>query len=799
MVLIFMGVLAATILVYRLERGTAGRGYKWFLRALRVLVIAVALIILFEPIRSTEWREVREATTVLLLDDSQSMTLRDIYEEEGAKMPEELGKALNWSEEDVRTKTRKELVLRALEAARHGGTVLERLLDKNRLRVYTFSGETPRLIADVDKKAREIRFVDEKEGVTAYKRRLSDYYTCKGEETRLIDSLNAVLNDMRGQKVAAVIVVSDGQDTAHTVLPEYVTEAAKRRRIPIHTVGVGTARRPKDIQLVALDARDAILKGDQTSFSVKIKSEGFEQRDVDLILEFGGEEVVRKRVRLRGKGAVQVETLYYTPNEPGDYQVVLKIPVQKGEQFERNNSLLKKVVVVDKKIRVLYMEGAPRWEYRYLKNALIRDPTMEVHCILQEADDGFRQESSPHIDPIGRFPETRDELMKYHVIIIGDANPHHIKHGFKPEQLEMIKQFVDLGGGFIMIAGENYSPGRYANTPVEEILPVIPERLGATGTWQLAGTYNRVFHLRLTPEGKSDQSKIMRLLDDPEKNIEFWEDNNRNEEDSLPGLFWYSRVERAKRTAIVLAVHPTERDAKGKERPVIVLGRYGRGTTLFVGVDETWRWRFGVGDIYFYRFWSQAIRYLALPALLGKGKRYTLHTDRENYNVGQTVTVSAYILDRDFKPLNEPEQVATIRLPDGKPIQLRMKLDPKNPGNYAATFETRNLGLHDVWLGGPEVDPKTFALSHFTVEMPSLETKNPQINEKLLKALAEGTDGAYVPLHRIHEIPKKVEGIEEVVAADVREEPLWDKWWILLLFVGLITVEWVARRLRRLL
>jgi len=799
-VLIFLGVIAGAVVIYLLERGIASKRYRMGLAVLRILVLAIALIILFEPIKSTQRHEVRQGITILLLDNSQSMRFKDNYtttSEQSKKMLEGLATALNMEFDQIRESPRYKLVLKAISKYR----ILQRLVRENRLRVYTFGSGKPRLIAEAEERQGKLKFLmteGEKKEKKDIRAQLSDFLTATEPETRLLDAISSVLREMRGQKVAGIVVVSDGQNTSREVSVEEVTAAARRRNIPIYTVGIGAILRPKDIEIVALDAREVVLKGDQVAFSAKIKSQGYEGETVDLVLDFAGQKI-QKSIKLRGKGVVQTETLMFRPQKAGDFRVTMSVPVKPDEQFKDNNSLTKRIRVVEDKIKVLYIEGYPRWEYRYLKNALIRDPTLKVWCILQEATDRFRQETSPGLEPLLQLPQDKDELLRnYHVIIFGDVNPNHLKYGLTNEQMKWIKEFVEKGGGFVMIAGEYYAPHKYVNTPIEELLPIIPESFLGGMIIRRAETANRTFHMRLTQAGR--ESLVMRLLEDPDENVELWEDRNKREEDSLPGLFWYCPVRKAKPIAEVWAVHPTERDSHGRPKPIIATCRYGKGTVIFVGVDETWRWRFGVGDLFFWRFWSQVIRYAAAQALLGKEKRFSLHTDRETYHVGKTVTLTAYILDERYEPSREPKQVATIQLPDGKKKEIILKLDPKNPGNYVATYKPKRLGVYSVWLGGTEVEPEEApARAQFRVVIPSLEKRHPEINEKLLRKLASATDGQFLPLYEIEKVPRQIEAIQESIPTDVREEPLWDKWWILVLFTGLIAVEWVLRRMRRLL
>lgn len=790
-VLVFMGIIVVTAFIYWLERGTASRSYKIFLSILRVIVIATALLIYYEPIISTEQIEVRRATTLLLIDESLSMSFKDRYEE--TELLTGIADMLALPDDDVKRMTRIRLLKQALSS--RSIDFIGRLTDKNTLRVYTFAERLS--LFGYAPKGGDFHLLGK---TPEQSRRWWERLKANGKETRLIDAMNDALNDMRGQRISAMIVVTDGQNTAGALSADYLVEAAKRAGVPIHTVGVGTVYEPKDVALVSIDAQDVVLKGDEVPISFRLKSQGYENMPKEAILEVDGKRVDSKTITLIGRGTVQTDSFTYKPEEEGEFELTVRVPVDDTEQFKDNNVLTHRIRVVEQKIKVLYVENAPRWEYHYLKNAMIRDKTIQVQCLLQEADPSFPQESSEGVPPIVEFPTSKKELFEnYHVVVFGDVNPNHIRHGLSSEQMEWIKEFVEkVGGGFLMIAGEDYSPSRYVNTPIEELLPILPQKRYGTDLFRTFEPKIHTFHMKLTPEGK--ESIVMRLINDKSENIEFWEDNDRREENSLPGLFWYYKAERAKPTAVVLATHPKDIGVDDKLRPIIAYQHYGKGTTMFVGVDSTWRWRFGVGDLYFYRFWQQVLRFLATQALLGRTKRFSLSTDKVRYYAGQTVTLSAFILDKDFKPIEQPHQSVTLLDPDGKLIPLKMVLDKHNPGNYTARFKPKRLGFYKAWLGGAEIQPEE-APAHrsFRVEVPPLEKSKPSINESLLKEIASRTGGTYFHFSRFDEVPKRIESIEETISTEVSEKPLWDKWYILVLFTALITVEWIARRLRRML
>ena len=803
-VLIVLGVILFSALVYRKETGTASARYRYFLAFLRTLIIAAILFIIFEPVISTELSEVRNSYAVVLIDDSLSMSFKDIYSD-----PAELAKlsrATGIQEDKLSEATRMELVKKLLSD--RDVAFIERLLEKNSLKVYTFStglrefgegnkGEEFHVI----KPERVTEKGEEKPREAVPEADPFRELEAQGSETKLGDCLSDALKQLKGQRIAGVVIISDGRNNRGTLKPESVAEAAGLKKIPIYTIGAGNPEEPKDIVLVNIDAREVVLVGDKVTFDFTIKSRGFENENATVSLKFNDAVVTTKQIVLLGKEELQRESIFYKPTEQGEYVVTLSIGEKPGEQFKENNALTFNLRVVDEKIKVLYIDGEPRWEYRYLKNALMRDPTMKVQCILQSADEGFPQESSHGVPPLSEFPVTKKELFdNYHVIIIGDIDTTHSRHGLEAKQMEWINEFVlKMRGGVLFIAGENYNPDSFRDTPLGELLPVEGEHLRQGEVWRWSEAKTQKYHLRLTPDGK--ESLVMRLEPDLQQNIELWENNDRREDNSLAGLLWYYPAKRAKPNAVVLAVHPSDKNEQSELRPVIAYAYCGLGISMFVGVDETWRWRAGVGDKYFYRFYGQAIRFLSTRILLGKTKRYSLATadGKTTYFLGEKVNVVASVLDRDYNPSTQPKQGICIEEAGGNRRSLDLELNPKRQGEYLGSIIPTKVGPHKVWIGAIP-DPKgALAFITFTVEVPVLEKKDPRMNKELLQKMASLSGGKYYELYQMKEAPAAVQSIQETISTEVSEDPLWNKWQLLILFTALITVEWVGRKMRRLI
>jgi len=790
-VFLVLGILAVTWLIYKRETGIAGPVAKFFLGTVRVLIILLVLFVLFEPVISTEISEVRESYVMVLVDESLSMSFKDIYSDTNEITA--ISKATDETESNLSEVSRLDIVKAVL--ANEDVDFAKKLLEKNSLKVFTFASGI-RLYGEGDKKG-EFMLASGGENVEAGTKPFSAL-EANGLETKLGDSLNEALNFLKGQRVAGVIVITDGRNNRGMLKPEQVAEAAGLKDIPLYTVGVGNSEEPKDIALMNLEAREVVLVNDKVMFNFMVRSRGYDGENVTATLRLGDEVKGTKQIKLKGDNKVQRESMSYKTDKQGEFDVVLELELKKGEQFKDNNKLTCQLKVVDEKIKVLYVDCYPRWEYRFFKNALVRDDTMKVQCLLQSADEGFPQESSPGVTPLEQFPVTKTELFEnYHVIILGDIEPDHPRQPISREQLGWIKEFVQkMRGGVLFMAGENFSPECYRETPLEDLVPVLSE-LHSGEVWRWTEPKTTVFHMLLTPEGK--EHSVMRLTSDVQANIELWQDDDRREENSLPGFYWYYPAKKSKPGAVVLATHPRDKNEKNERRPLIAYMNTGGGDTMFVGVDSTWRWRAGVGDVYFYRFWSQAIRFLSTRILLGKTKHHTISTDKPTYLLNEQVNITARILDRDFSPQTVEKQMVNLRKPDGSDLTIELALNPKNPGTYTGSINARNLGWHKMWIGTGAEDPeKGLAYATFNVEVPVLERKDPRMNRELLKLMATLSKGKYFEIHELGMVPDSIEEITETIDTEVSEEKLWDRSWIMILFVALLACEWIGRKLRKL-
>jgi uncharacterized membrane protein len=470
---------------------------------------------------------------------------------------------------------------------------------------------------------------------------------------------------------------------------------------------------------------------------------------------------------------------------PGERRFRVSVRPVQGETLLDDNAVEFSVRITPEKVRVLYVDGYPRWEYRYLKNLLLRsDQNLQVQCYLVSATPDFPQESTDGLPALLEVPTDRRTLLEnYDVIILGDVNPYAIS--LDParcdEFLASLREFVERGGGVIFQAGEYDNPRAFLRTPLEEVLPVL---LDSAGALSFEGDASREF--RPTLEDPSAPHEIVRLHPEVDVNRRLWED-----EGGLRGFYWFSPVARAKPGAQTLLRHPNDSNPHGRY-PLLVTGYFPSGRTMFLAVDSTWMWRYRYGDRYHERFWRNAIRWVALGRLKSGDRRCQLDALRPTYNLDERVTLEARVLDEDFRPSDRPIQQARLTAPDGTTSELVLNLVEGRSGLYRASLEVESPGLYRAWV---ELDGQRSASTEFEVVLPSRENSDPSPDPEPLRELATLTKGRALELAMISQLASELPGDEE------RREPIsseledaWDHWGTLLFALALLSAEWILRK-----
>lgn len=778
--LIMALVVAFAAACYLLEGREERRWFRIPLALLRGALIALAVGILFRPLQSREIVEVKNGHVVVAVDTSRSMDFED--REKDDELRGAIAGALDVTPDRLRELDRLERVKAALR--KDGGALLRQLAAKNQVRLYAFDSTRKRL-ADIDKGAQA-------EGTDTVEAALAalEATQADGGSTALGDSLQRILTDMRSEQVAAVVLLTDGRSNGGSLAAEAVAARFGRKRVPIYAVGVGDPEPPRDVAVDDFRAPDVSLAGDVLRGSLRVSAQGYsEPRSVTVRISLDDARVAEETV-LVGGDRPEAEVRFQTKvARPGEYTLEAVAEPDPDELTAENNRAARRVRVIDERIRVLYIEGYPRWEYRYLKNALVRDRHMEVQCLLLSADPGFVQESSPGVAPLRQLPSP-ERLLEYHVVIVGDVDPEAKDRAGRPVfydgALEAIREVVkERGGGLLMVSGEQSAPRRYAQTPLADVLPIQVDEAAP-----LRQDYSRPWRPRLTREGR--ESPLLRLEPDEQQNRELWDGK-------LQDLYWYSQVLRPKPQAHVLAVHPTHRNQHG-ELPLLAWHRYGAGTAFWQGIDETWRWRAEVGDKYPYRYYGQVIRFLSLQSFT-RSKRFFITTDRLRYDVGDEVRIRAEVRDEEAIAAGaDGKQTIQLEHPSRAVEPITLSAVEGEPGKFEGTFKPVDTGSYRLFVEpGERFGADEVASRVFEVELPRLELQEPRMDQTGLEQVALASGGKFLRLHELSAIPDQLPELSEPILVGRSETELWDRPWVFMLFFTLLLIEWVGRKVARLL
>lgn len=757
-------VIGLVAFVYRREGDTAPRGARALCGVLRVLAFLLLFLFLFRPVRETQPVVVEKSVLPVLIDGSSSMLRSDSYAD-GA-IVERLARLSGVAPDAVGATARIDLLKAIL--ARAETDPRQVLESRCEVRFFSFGEELRSLNSAADAEA-------------------------AGHYTRLGSGVSDVLSDLtsRGDRVRELLLISDGRSNSG-LDPKEAAAVAALDGVRIHAVGVGDPNEPMNVEIKAVRAPDVALVNDDVGFEVAISSKGYDGRLTSLMLrQRGSSEVLASReVTLAGRGREQTEMLFWRPEREGEYDLEISVVKMQGEQFADDNSKTHHLRVDPEQLQVLYVEGYPRWEYRFVKNILLRAKNVKAQCLLLDADKDFIQESTEGVAALTQFPPEKKDLFEYDVVILGDVNPYQI--AATPEESEQrlaaLKEFVELGGGLIFVAGELDNPRAYAGTPLEDVLPVV---LGeADDERKLAPEdYQRPFRPRL--ENPLDPPDVVRLEKDLGKNRQLWEDPSVG----LPPQEWYYPVRKAKGGAEVMLRHPSNGNQFG-HHVLLAATYYPSGRSMFVAFDSTWLWRRFYGDRYTERFWRAAIRYVAINKLRRSNKRFDLVTDKSLYDINEPIHLSARVRDVDFEPYPAPSIPVHLADETGRDRTLDLASVDADEGLFEASLRMGQPGNFQVWLEDPagreqgRLSPKSFA-----VQVPRAEWENPVLARDVLEGMAEETKGGYFGLD---EFDRALAAIEGEVRTRPKGEPiraeLWSSWPALWAFLLLLAAEWILRK-----
>ena len=610
--------------------------------------------------------------------------------------------------------------------------------------------------------------------------------------TAVAESLVKMLQAKEGELPAAVVLVTDGQDNASrfTYSPQEVLQEAaeecKRLGVPLYIYGVGTSE-GGSLQLKEVAAPETLFADDMVDVPVRWRAQGFKRGTVTITLTLGGKQVGYKEVPAQAGDDLREVFSFVVPKGEASEdtkELVTKIQLKGNDTFK--DTITRSLRVVDQKIKILYVENSPRWEYKFLQPALLRDKRVETDFLLINADPKVAKAGRPFLS---EFPRSREDFFgaKYNLILLGDVPADYLGK----EHQAWIREFVQEGGGLVAIAGRQHMPGDYVvrplagvnaenEMPLAEVLPVEfdKQKFGID-----VDTRTQEYPPTLTEEGQ--RMPMLRLGVTPEESLDVWQKQ-------LPGFHWFYPVKKLRPAAVPLVVNPRAR--MGEEpMPIMASQFYGKGQVLFMGSDETWRWRWNYQDKYFVRFWGQVIYQVGLPSLLGdNARRVQVALERSQATLGNNGLIYVRLLNKDHTPRTDKEVEATLDFldaKDGKERTHKLMLTPMKdrPGEYRVLLPHDRKGRYELKVNNPE--PFTYS---YRVEVPpGHELDDAGMAEKALRDLAETCGGRFYREEDLYRLPDDVapRSVAYHDRQDVMLYPLG-----LALFVLLITGEWLLRK-----
>jgi von Willebrand factor type A domain len=757
--LVVIACVALIVWLYRSE-GQASWAYRSLLAALRISLVLLAIFMLTEAVLSVDRTGL--PYFVVVVDDSASQQVADQFENAKEKAASEALAKVSGRPEATRWAVAEGLL------ENDQGRILRALQKQNKVRLYLAS-TTPRLLAEIDKP----------EDLEPALQKLKKVEPT-GAQTRLGASLRQVLTELRGAPPSAVLLLSDGQTTDGEPLAR-AAELAARKGVPLYTVGLGSPEPARDLELTELLVDDVVFVDDLVRFQAKLLARGFEGQEVTVRLrerppgaagDAAGREIETVKVKAPPDGQPARVELRHRPKETGELVYTLEIDPRPRELQTDNNRIERTVNVRKEKLKVLLVDGEPRYEYRYLKNYLEREETIDLSVVLLSSDPEY---SAQDRSALATFPASKDDLFAYDVVVLGDADPSYLS----ASQMHNIAEFVtSKGGGLVFIAGDNFNPLSYRGSPLETLLPI---ELAEARNPNAVGNVINAFRPELTAEGRT--SPIFRFGDDEAASTQIWQ--------NLSELFWYLEAPRKKPAALVLAEHPTQNGSDGK-LPIFLYQFVGAGKTLFNAVDDTWRWRFRVGDKYFGRFWIQTLRFMARSKLLGQ-KQAEVSTDRRRYERNQPIQVRVRFPNPGLAPASGEVTVQLQKKGQG-PRKLPLKLTPGTRNVFEGALSQAAEGEYEIQLLPPPVLPGAVPTTAFRVDAPAGELEHVEMNQpELIRAAALSKGKFYTPATvatLLADLPRP----QKVPLDTDPPIPLWNTWPVLGLFLTLLTAEWLLRK-----
>ena len=584
--------------------------------------------------------------------------------------------------------------------------------------------------------------------------------------------LTAPLEDLleKETNLRAAVLISDG-DWNLGQPPVSAAQKFLLRKIPLFTIPAGSEKRLPDLDLLAVNAPTYGIVGENIQIPFTIRSSlDREVRTTIRLRDDAGRE--RTKTLTLPANKTTYDTILWKLEKQGSSTLELSFPPAQGELVPLNNNRKFTIAGKPEKIRVLVVESLPRWEYRFLRNALSRDPGVELSCLLFHPQLGMG--GGP--DYIDKFPEKIEDLAKYDVIILGDIGIG--SEQLTKEQCTSIRGLVEnQAAGLVFLPGPQGNQFTLLDSDLADLIPVMFDATKKTGITETSAS-----PLTLTSDGAS--SLLTMLGDTEEDNPLVWR--------SLPGFYWHAPIERAKAGTQVLAVHANRSSGNYGRVPLIVTKTAGSGKILLMGIDSAWRWRRGVEDKYHYRFWGQVARWMSYQRNMASGQRIRVFYTPERPSPGDSVTLHANAFDKNGAPLSEGKVSLNLTAPGGTTRTLELAKDDNAWGSFTGRFAIDTPGAWKLSASIVDDDAKPVETT-LLAQSVDLEKTGQPARPDVLEEMSRIARARMIQPESLPDLIKEITALPEPRPLENRV-PLWHHWATITAIIALLALFWIARK-----
>lgn len=723
--LVALALAAAAGLAWLLRRPLRqpGAGRAAASLALQAALIALLLVLLWQPALSLDELNPEQNIVAVLVDDSSSMAL-----------PAAPGGAA----------TREQAAVDALN-----GGLLRDLGRRFQVRLYTFDTQLRRVSSPAAMHP-------------------------TGAATLVAANLRALLAQTSDLPLGAVVVLSDGADTGGG-LDRGTLDQLASRHIALQTIAVGSAQAARDVELERVDLQRQAMEKARVRALAQVVAHGFAGQDARLTVRNGNQLLAAADFHVAGDGDTVTVPVMFNAGAAGAKTLTFAVTPLAGESSSANNERQRLLNVVSAPHRILYIEGEPRWEYKFIRRAESTDPQVQLVSMLRATENKiYRQGISDPSELADGFPSRPDEMFRYQGLIIGSVQAAY----FTPAQQDLIEAFANRRGGGILFLGGEYAlaDGGWQDSPMQALLPVtLPDHAGTFVRADLTPGVTAQARAVLTEAGA--RSAITRLVDAPDANAKKWT--------QLPWLMDYQDAGTAKPGATTLA---GVRSPQGRVTPLLVTENYGRGRTAVLATSGTWRWQMNLplGDPTFTVFWQQLLHWLvaATPGPVTVNAAHTML-----YDQGQ-ITLQAEARDASYNPDPNAQLQLSVLGPNGARSTAALRPLPGSPGDFTASYDATQPGAylatvtdaggHSATVGFERIDGVAEAFDR-------------QAHPDFLARLAEETGGENWKPSQAAALAAAVPYASAGLSTR-QNLPLWNLPAAFLLLGGLALAEWLLRR-----